>query len=374
MKRLVAVFTVLGLLILALGLESSSTSLSRQEFEALALQFSEPSGFFDTDNLISNETSYQHVVPFLYKHARAGGAYLGVGPDQNFTYIAQVSPAVAFVIDIRRDNQLLYLYYKQLFEEAENRWDFLSLLLGRPLSADFQGPVTAKAGDLVDFFQAAEPNPAYFDRNFDRLFAALREDFPRLLQPSDRLRLYEMTKAFLEFGLELRFRSHGRPPRFYYPTLGELVLATDLEGKRWNYLAGEESFQSVRKLQLENRVIPVVGDFSGNIAFRRLAEYLRKEKLVVSTFYLSNVEFYLFRDGRFEKFLRNVESLPVNGDSLLIRSFFRYGMRRPPGSRSYFVNSFVQSIPEFLKQHGKEPFSSYWDLMTRSFASQEVPE
>ena len=59
---------------------------------------SEPAGYFDTDNLISNERSYLHVAPALRELARraAGGVYLGVGPDQNFSYIAHARPLSRF--------------------------------------------------------------------------------------------------------------------------------------------------------------------------------------------------------------------------------------------------------------------------------------
>jgi hypothetical protein len=41
---------------------------------------------FATNNLISNEAGFQQVIPALTPHAHRG-AYLGVGPEQNLTYI-----------------------------------------------------------------------------------------------------------------------------------------------------------------------------------------------------------------------------------------------------------------------------------------------
>jgi hypothetical protein len=72
---------------------------------------SEPGGYFDTDNLVSNEASYVRVVPELVQRKVRGGAYIGVGPDQNFTYIAATRPSIAFILDIRRDNMLLHLLF-----------------------------------------------------------------------------------------------------------------------------------------------------------------------------------------------------------------------------------------------------------------------
>jgi hypothetical protein len=58
-----------------------------------------------------------------------------VGPEQNLTYIALTAPQLAFVVDIRRDNALLHLLYRALFERAGSRAEFVALLLGRPYVA-----------------------------------------------------------------------------------------------------------------------------------------------------------------------------------------------------------------------------------------------
>jgi len=92
-----------------------------QSFASRVERLSEDGGDFDTDNLISNERSYLDVIPALNASRVSGGAYVGVGPDQNFSYIAQVRPAIAFIVDIRRDNLLLHLLFKALFAAAQNR-------------------------------------------------------------------------------------------------------------------------------------------------------------------------------------------------------------------------------------------------------------
>jgi hypothetical protein len=103
-----------------------------QSFASRVERLSEDGGDFDTDNLISNEQSYLDVIPALKTSGVSGGAYVGVGPDQNFSYIAQIRPAIAFIVDIRRDNLLLHLLFKALFASARNRAEYVSLLTGRP--------------------------------------------------------------------------------------------------------------------------------------------------------------------------------------------------------------------------------------------------
>ena len=96
-------------------------TVAQTGFARLIERLSEPGGYFDTDNLISNETSYLHVMGKLREMGVTGGAYLGVGPGQNFSYIAQIRPNVAFLVDIRRDNLLQHLLYKALFELSDSR-------------------------------------------------------------------------------------------------------------------------------------------------------------------------------------------------------------------------------------------------------------
>src|SRR4051812_18697616 len=66
-------------------------------------RLSEPGGYFASENVVSNETSYLHVLDAFRRVGVQGGAYIGVGPDQNFSYIAAIRPKVAFMFDIRRD-------------------------------------------------------------------------------------------------------------------------------------------------------------------------------------------------------------------------------------------------------------------------------
>src|SRR5579862_4250155 len=134
MSRLnAAAATAMIAAVVALGLAQAPLP-----FAQTIAKLSEPNGYFDTDNLISNESSYLQVVPELTRRNVRGGAYIGVGPDQNFSYIAAVRPEVAFIVDIRRDNELLQLLFKVLFKESRTRVEYLSLLCGRTAPADVE--------------------------------------------------------------------------------------------------------------------------------------------------------------------------------------------------------------------------------------------
>jgi hypothetical protein len=135
----------IGVLAVALGLAALASApllrvetkplparLSNAEFWGLVEAFSEPSGYFQSDNLVSNEHTFQHVVPALEKLARPGSVYLGVAPDQNFTYLLALKPQLAFIVDIRRGNLQTQLMYKALIELSLDRADFVGRLFARP--------------------------------------------------------------------------------------------------------------------------------------------------------------------------------------------------------------------------------------------------
>jgi hypothetical protein len=280
-------------------------------------RLSEPEGFFDTDNLISNERSYLEVVPALVKGGVAGGAYIGVGPDQNFSYIARIRPSVAYIIDVRRDNLLLHLLFKALFARAPDRVAYLSLLTGRSPPA-----VTAGAGvdDLVRAVSEA-PRAATIDQRETDIKETIR-GFGVPLSPADFATISRFHGAFVQRGLALQFNSHGRPPQSHYPTLRDLIVATDRAGRPWHYLASEADYQFVRQLQARDLIVPVVGDVSGPHALKAIGRTIAARGERVSAFYISNVESYLYRDGAYGRFTANLGGLPRDARSVMIRSIF----------------------------------------------------
>src|SRR5262252_6962732 len=107
--------------------------LSDAEFWRIVSNSSEPGGGFISENLVSNELGYPYIIPSLMERVPAGGAYLGVGPEQNFTYMAAIHPSIAFIVDIRRQNMIEHLLYKAIFELSTNRQEFLSRLFARKI-------------------------------------------------------------------------------------------------------------------------------------------------------------------------------------------------------------------------------------------------
>src|SRR3954465_8767954 len=75
------------------------SKLTDSAFWKLVTDISETNGYFRSDNFTSNENTYQWVIPDLLRTTKPGGAYLGVGPDQNFTYLIALKPKIAFIFD-----------------------------------------------------------------------------------------------------------------------------------------------------------------------------------------------------------------------------------------------------------------------------------
>jgi len=285
-------------------------SLSDSAFAALVARVSEPGGYFDSDNLISNESSYLHVLGTMRRLGVAGGTYVGVGPDPNFSYIAQIRPKIAFIIDIRRDNLLQHLLFKALFEMARNRAEYLALLTGRAVPNDIAKWNRRSIADVVEFVEKSSPDPDQFETTRAMVRAKVKK-YGVPVTPAEMETIGRIHQAFFDSGLELRFTSLGRAPRPYYPTLKTLLLEKDLSGKQQTYLASEDDFQFLKMLESRNLVIPVVGNLAGNHALREIGKVTAERGDKVSALYVSNVEFYLMREGTFDAFAATMAETPA---------------------------------------------------------------
>ena len=343
--------------------------LSAAEFSRLVREFSEEGGYFRSDNFTSNETPYLHVVDKLRQLGAAGGAYLGVGPEQNFTYIAKVRPRIAFIVDIRRQAVIQHLMYKAIFHLSPTRAQFLSRLLSKPLPKEKAPAPDAPINELLAFFGQATADDQSFAANLAAVRKAIQEEFQLPLSDRDQASLEYVYKNFRNDGLDISYRMDGMRGG-YFPTLKDLIAETDLHGKPGNFLASAEDYDFVRGLHRKNLIIPVVGDFGGKKALAAVGDYLRKAGLTVTAFYTSNVEQYLFDSGAFAAFVGNVRKLPLTERSLFIRSASgRYTHpARLPGHRSATL---LQHMPVFLKDFDAGTYQTYFDLIMTNYIAAE---
>ncbi len=333
-------------------------------FAATVVRLSEPPGFFDTDNLISNESSYLHVLPRLRALGVRGGAYLGVGPDQNYSYIAAIRPRVAYILDVRRDNLLQHLMFKSLFAQASNRMEFLCLWLGRTPPARVDQWNDRSIADIVRYVDNAPRDEALARRVQGAIVRdAMATGVP--LRDGDRAILARFHGEFVREGLELRFTSYGRAPRASYPTLRDLVLARDTEQRQGSYLVREDDWRFVKSMHAANRIIPAVGSLGGPRALAAIARDLAEARESVSAFYTSNVEFYLWGDGSFERFARNVAALPRDSHSVIIRSYFgrQFGDAHPLAVAGFGSVQLLQPLSDFVARWRGGGWESYRALV-----------
>ena len=294
------------------------TRLTDQEFWKLASESSEPSGTFHSENLVSNEIRFQTVVPALVRSAVPGRAYIGVGSEQNFTYIAATRPAIAFVVDIRRGNLDLHLIYKALFEMSADRVDFVSRVFSRPKPAGLTA--TSTAADIFTAYRKATPGKALYDQNLKDIKATLTTKHGFQLSSGDLEGIDFVYSAWFRSGPDIRYELTGGGGGVNFPTYAELMMGADADGRNRSYLATEDSFRIIKDLQTRNMIVPVVGNFGGPKAIRAVAAYLKQKETLVSTFYTSNVEQYLRQDGIFGTFCASAATLPTDAMSLFVRS------------------------------------------------------
>ncbi len=374
MRKVRRRWLVAGLLLGGVGCESEAApagallgavppeqALSDSAFAALSARISEGGGFFDTDNLISNERGHLKVLGALERRGVTGGAYVGVGPDQNFSYIARIRPRIAFITDVRRDNLLHHLLLKALIEGAPTRVEFLSALHGRPEPPDPASWVDSTVASIVAWVDGVGADSL----RVVALRAAVEGSVRRYgieVSDEDLATMHRFHQAFVEAGPGLRFTTFGRPPRPHYPTYRQLVAETDLEGRPASYLADAEGYRFVRELQVANRIVPVVGDLAGTHAVGELGDVLREMGLRLTAFYVSNVELYLWRGGRFDRWVRNLAELPRGEEAVVIRSYFpNFGGIHPSAVPGYHATQTLQPV-SVLADGG---FSSYWEVVTR---------
>ncbi|MGH7712728.1 MAG: hypothetical protein ACREOG_15665 [Gemmatimonadaceae bacterium] len=347
--------------------------LSDSAFWSLVTESSEPDGYFRSDNLVSNELTFQHVIPELLETLPPDGVYLGVGPDQNFTYIAALRPRIAFIIDIRRGAMLQHLMYKGIIELSRDRADFLATLFSRPRPQGLDS--TTAVTDLMTAFDAVAPDSAMFQRNFRLLIEHLTATHRFSLTPDDIAGIEYVHGAFFVDGPALTY-SFGRGNSGWrsgraMPSYGELMTETDGAGVQRGYLANEINFAALRAMQQRNLILPVIGDFAGEKAVRAVGTYLKRHGATVSAVYTSNVEQYLFQSpDAWRRYYENVAALPLNDKSTFLRAVFNYGgyYNLQSGMRRTRSITMLCSIEELLGAFRDGRIQGYWDVINMSHA------
>lgn len=380
-SRLVAVRAALVCATVA-ALCSPATSAAAQDFPSkitdsvfwkLVTDVSESNGYFRSDNFVSNETTFQWVIPDLLRTTKPGGVYLGVGPDQNFTYVIALKPKIAFIFDIRRQNMLTHLMYKAIIEASADRADFASRLFSRPRPAGVDTTSTPEAIFLA--FATVPPDSAAFRKNMTAIRDRLTKQHGFKLSEEDLATIAYVYEAFVTAGPDITYNFAQRGGGFggyggrgRMPSYAELQVATDSDRVHRGYMATEVNYRALKDMETNNLIVPVVGDFAGPKAIRTVGAYLKEHKATVTAFYLSNVEQYLFQqEDDWRKFYTNVGTLPLDSTSTFIRSVFNnMGYYGGGAGSSIRGQQLLASMLAQVKAFNEGRLTSYFDVIQTS--------
>jgi hypothetical protein len=351
--------------------EDIPSRLSDKGFWQLITDFSEPGGSFQSENFLSNENAFQTLIPELKATLPAGGVYLGVGPEQNFTYIVALRPRLAFIIDIRRGNLMEQLLYKSFVEMSSTRAEFLSRLFARKRPADLAANVKVDA--LFVAFENVPQSEDLFKENLQAAKDRLVKDHKFALSAEDFKSLEFVYSAFYRGGPALNYSFSPTGAGGFgvgFPSYVDLMTETDGQGEQRSYLATEENFRVLREYERNNAIVPVVGDFGGDKTLRAVGDYVRAHGATVTAFYTSNVEQYLFREPyAWRKFLQNVATFPFDAKSTFIRSISNRGFpftqfrRISPAARA---STALSPMAEVVKAFNAGRVHGYDDVVAMS--------
>jgi hypothetical protein len=365
--RALLCFAAVAAISAPLAAQTLPIKLSDSTFWKMVTDISESNGYFRSDNFVSNETMYQWVIPELQRTTKPGGVYLGVGPDQNFTYLIALKPKIAFIFDIRRQNMLTHLMYKALLEQSADRGDFVSRLFARKRPTGLDSTSTPEAIFLA--YATVPPDSALYRTTLASIKDRLIQQHHFTLSDEDVATLTYVYNAFYQAGPDINYNySQDRPSfRGRMPGFVQIQVATDSDHVHRSYLATEVNYRALKEMEANNLVVPVVGDFAGPKAIRAVGTYLKDHNAVVTAFYLSNVEQYLFMGSDdWRRFYENVGTLPMDSSSTFIRSVFSGGVYRGGGGSVMRGQQLLASMTGQLQLFRDGKLTSYYDVIASS--------
>jgi len=378
-QRTRAIQGVVGtLLLFTLAVRAADTlpkQIADDEFWKLSDSMSEANGEFQSENLLSNETGFQVAIPVLKQFVKPDGVYFGVGPEQNFTYIAALRPKMAFIIDIRRQNMVEHMMYKALFELSSDRAEFVSRLFSKKRPAGLS--TNSTVDELFRAMVTAPRDEGTFAKTLKDMQDLLLKKHQYGLTAEDQSALEHVYRVFAQYGPDINYSSGvngggGRGGSTY----ADLMTADDGTGHQLSYLASEESYRFLRDLEVKNLIVPLTGDFGGPRAIQAVGKYVKDHGGIVTMFYTSNVEQYLFQgadnqghlNGGGMNFYKNVATLPLDSSSMFIRSG-NGGNRGGGGNRAFGAAgrpNYVASIQETLDAFKSGRIQAYSDIFLLS--------
>ncbi len=238
--------------------------------------------------------------------AGRGGAYLGVGTDQNYVLAGWARSQFVVIVDFDQSVVDLHAVYRVFFDHAQTPARFCECW-----SDEWREHATA----LLQERLAHSPDVGRIVRAF------------RMAQPLVRERLFHL---------------RGLVHRQALPS----------------FVEDAAQYDHVRRLFADDRVVVLRGDYSGDDTLLGVAAALRAADLRLGVVYLSNVEQYLEYTPAFR---RNFLALDLDPDAVVIRTLgwrvfgyapgerYHYNVQAATGFADWMRHSTVRRLPELLK-------------------------
>jgi hypothetical protein len=348
---------------------------------AAAIDAAEPATTYNLDCFVTSEVGHNDLLTRC-RPVRQGGAYVGVGPCQNFSYIGALRPSCALIVDARIDNLIEHLIFKLVFERARTPAQYLAVLCSRHLPAD----VPPEPGALLSAFDQAAAPAELFGANWLALRGGLAGRWglpPALLARAERI-----YREFHRRGLSITSVNAELLARLdYIPDLRTVIASTSYTGESLHFLTDARRYDYVREMQLSDRIIPLLGNVSDAGTIDAANSLLAELGEQVSTVYLSNMEEFLLHryeigsDGiasrpnpmgtlsgewgaAYGRLVRALRQLDTTDECLLIRHLF-------PGEDHNFsygvfpwLAGSILPLRRFLRRYDTEApqtvFDTYW--------------
>jgi hypothetical protein len=240
----------------------------------------------------SNEVRHDVFFPYV---AGKGGAYVGVGSDQNYTLAAAAGSELVFLLDIDQSVVDLHRCYEALIEASPDP---------QTLYARWSPAGAAESAQIIEAAYAALPDADR--RRIVRLYKAARET------------------VYIHLDRVLRRHQGGQPT---------------------SWMSNPEMYAYVRALFLADRVRMMAGDLTGPSSLQTVGAAAKALGVPIRVVYFSNAEEY-FDYNR--QFVANVDALVGDDDAVLLRTIYSKDWIHADQLWAYQV----QALPDFHARLG----------------------
>lgn len=237
----------------------------------------------------SNEWRQDLLRPHL---EGLGGAYVGVGSDQNYTMAAMAGSQVLLLVDYDPLIPWVHEIYRVLVSASETP---------EALIARFAEENEAETRQLLEESLAEHPQAAQIVRHF----------------------------------------ASRREPWFHYL---RRVRGLVRDGQPFSWLGRPELYEHVRALHRSGRIVSRNGDLTASGTVQAVGDAARRMGLTVRIVYFSNAEQFFPYSG---SFIGNMKALPTDERSIVVRTIRQRGIEIAEDGRWHYM---VHAFPDFLER------------------------